>query len=255
MAAVRKLVLAILVVALMAGCSQATVETAVAKTTASGSGEAIVIDGDRSVTLVEATLVSASADRAVLFVHSEAGAGSLPTGTLNLTGGSLGTTGSLAPLFEVVADTTANINLDAVALGSVSGILLRVDANPAWAASGAAANLTASNQALTGDVEVDGTSSVAVDLTQSSVWSGALDRAETALYAAVTIDGTSRWALTGPSHVGTLTLAPGAVVSTGSSGLTYQTLVVGGTTVTTAGGTLASGAVYTAGQGILGSSR
>jgi hypothetical protein len=134
-------------------------------------------------------------------------------GVFSETGGSL--TALSGPIFYVT-NTTATINLTCVTLDGSSGVLLDAAAGQ-WGSSGSnggQASLNAVHQTLSGSVDVDGTSTVALDLSNESTLTGAINTAASAKSVSLSLDGSSRWTVTGTSYLTVLSDSAGI---TGSS--------------------------------------
>jgi hypothetical protein len=94
-----------------------------------------------------------------------------------------------------------------VRTAATSGVLLDA-ASDKWGTSGSnggRAWLVAVGQKLTGSVIVDKFSTATVKLPSGSAWTGAIDTAHTAKSAALSLDATSTWTVTGTSHLTSLT--------------------------------------------------
>ena len=169
--------------------------------TATGS-EAAVIEGKNSITLNNTNLSGAKKSGVMLY-QSFSGDAEVGTSTFNMTGGSLAA--YAGPLFYAT-NTDAVINLKNAGLTAASGILLNAAADQ-WGtagANGASVTLNANAQPLTGDVTADSISSVAVVLSNGSSLSGAIDNANTAKSASLTLDANSTWNVTGDSYLSAL---------------------------------------------------
>ncbi|MGA2498227.1 MAG: hypothetical protein ABSH20_10825, partial [Tepidisphaeraceae bacterium] len=116
-----------------------------------------------------------------------------------MTGGSLTTT--TGPLL-FVTNTTAIIKLSGVKLTSADNKLLDAAADR-WGRSGSNGGnvfLTAENQTLVGDVTADKLSSITMTLQKKSTLTGSINR------AALTMDSTGKWIVTGDSVLTGLTI-------------------------------------------------
>jgi hypothetical protein len=196
-----------------------TVKGATVKAT---GAEAAVIEGSNSIALTDTSLGGAK-KAGVMIYQSFSGDASGSTGTFTMTGGSL--SAAAGPLF-LVTNATGVITLSGVTASETSGILLQAAAGQ-WGTSGSnggTATVTAVGQKLTGSVVADKISSVTLKLTKASTWTGAIDTANTAKVAAVSLDATSSWTVTADSYVTSLT---GAVIS----GSTVTNIVGNGHTV------------------------
>ncbi|WP_019913372.1 stalk domain-containing protein [Paenibacillus sp. HW567] len=170
--------------------------------TASGS-EAAVIEGKNSITLNN-TYLSGAAKSGVMLYQSFSGDAEVGTSTFTMNGGAL--TAYAGPLFYST-NTNAVINLKEAGLTSSSGILLKAAADK-WGtsgANGASVTLNADSQTLRGEVTADAISSVALVLSNGSSLSGAIDNANTAKTASLSLDASSSWNVTGDSYLSTFT--------------------------------------------------
>ncbi len=220
--------------------STGTINVTGATVTATGA-EAAVIEGSNTIT-VKDTTISGAAKSGVMLYQSMSGDASGSDSSYTQTGGSL--SAAAGPLFYVT-NATGTVHLDGVTTTATSGILLNAAA-ASWGTSGSNggnAVLDAKNETLSGDITADAISTVAVTLTDST-WTGALDNANTAASATLTLAGTSTWSLSADSHVGTLTgaaISGTAVSNIAGNGHTlyYDSAAnpdLGGTTFTLAGG-------------------
>lgn len=202
-------------------------------TISSTNGEAAVVEGENSVSVTgNSTLSAGSSERGVMILQSGSGDANGTTGSFTMTGGSLTSTSASAPMFEVVTNATGNITLNGISTLSIaSGILMKVDYNTRWSTKGATGNLIANGQTMTGSVSADSYSIAKISLTNSSSWTGAMDTANTAKAASVTIDGTSVWNLDADSNVDTLTVSTGAKIHKNGHNLNVTTTVGSGATI------------------------
>lgn len=193
--------------------------------TATGSQIACV-EGKNSVVLSGCTMTGAGLNGVMLY-QSTSGDAAVGTAAFTATGSTLKTT-STGPMFYVT-NTTATATLTNTALTFSSGILANVAGNStnSWGtpgANGGKLTLTGINQILTGNITCDSISTVALALTSSSSYTGAMNSAKTALSAAVSLDSTSTWTLTGTSYVTVLsnTLSSCTNIISGGYNLYYD---------------------------------
>jgi spore coat protein CotH len=161
------------------------------------AAEAAVIEGRNSISLTNCTL-SGAAKCGVMIYQSFSGDAPGRTGTFTMQGGSLTTTAG--PLFYV-SNTKGVIKLKGVRVAATSGTLVSASAGR-WGRSGSnggQAIFTAEAQTLTGDLTCDSISSIAATLQNGTVLTGAIKG------AALTLDGTSKWKVTGDSILTALT--------------------------------------------------
>jgi hypothetical protein len=185
--------------------------------------EAAVIEGSNSVTVTDSHLTG-SVNRGVMIYQSMSGDAQGSAGVFSETGGSL--TALSGPIFYVT-NTTAAINLSCVALDGSSGVQLDAAAGQ-WGASGSSggqATFNAVDQTLSGSVDVDGISTVALDLSDRSTLSGAINAAASAKSVSLSLDSSSRWTVTGTSYLTVLS------DSAGISGSNVTNIVGDGHTV------------------------
>ena len=121
-------------------------------------------------------------------------------------------------------NTSATIYLEGVALSKgENNLLLRVSGNDGsfgWGeagSNGADCTLLANDQSLTGDIVVDELSSVSLLLKGDSSYTGAINTANTAKVAKVTLEGGCTWTLTGNAY---LTAFSGRVSAIATNGFT-----------------------------------
>ena len=123
------------------------------------------------------------------------------TSAFKMTGGMIENT--LGDIF-CVTNTTCTINLSDVTItnNDSSGNFLRA-AHQNWGSNGGTVTLNATDQDITGDILIDSSSSVTLNLTGSSTFTGAINNSNSGT-ANVTIASGSTWTLTGNSYVKTL---------------------------------------------------
>jgi hypothetical protein len=165
--------------------------------TLKGTGsEAAVIEGANSITLSDCTL-SGAKNRGVMIYQSTSGDATGTNGTFNMTGGSL--TAAVGPLFYVT-NSTGIINLTAVTTTATSGTLVQAAAD-SWGTSGSNGGtviLTANLQTMNGNLICDSSSSITATLADNSSLTGTINT------AALTLDATSKWSVTGDSYLTSL---------------------------------------------------
>ena len=191
------------------------------------NSEALVIEGQNSITLENCTVSGnmsdtqgASSDENVhnvMIYQSMSGDADVGLSSFSMTGGSL--TGKNGDLFYIT-NTDCSIYLSGVAIANADGDanLLTVSGNSAshgWGtagANGAQVTFTADEQTLAGDIVVDSISTLDLTLTGGSTFTGTVnivDNAEggTAVEnnAVVTIDSGCTWTLTGDCTLTNLT--------------------------------------------------
>lgn len=191
------------------------------------NSEALVIEGQNSITLEDCTVTGNMSDTKgsssdenvhnVMIYQSMSGDAEVGTSSFTMTGGSL--TSNNGDVFYVT-NTHCILSLTNVKIVNkdADSYLLRVVGNSAshgWGtagANGAQVEFTASNQELTGDILVDSISTLDLTLTDGSTFEGTItivDNAEggTAVddNAVVTIEKGCTWTLTGDCTISSLT--------------------------------------------------
>ncbi len=179
----------------------------------SGIAQVVVIEGGNSVTLDNCILDAHhtkkngqdSTYQAVLIYKSMSKDASSGKSTFTMTDGSL--TNANGDIF-CVTNTTTEINLSGVAItnNDSSGNFLRAEGQ-SWGTSGSnggTVTLNASGQDIDGDIVVDSSSSLTLNLSDSSTFSGAINTSGSAGTVNVTIESGSTWTLTGNSYVSSL---------------------------------------------------
>ena len=174
--------------------------------TLSASGaEAAVIEGANSITLTDSHLsASKSGKWGVLIYQSMSGDAAGTKGTFTMSGGSLAYAASSGPLFYVT-NSTGVISLKGVTVTAGGGVLIKAAAGN-WGTSGSNGGtvvFTADGETLTGDLVSDSASSIAATLQNSTTLTGTIDS------AALMLDATSVWNVTGTSYLTSLSDASG----------------------------------------------
>lgn len=199
-------------------------------TTATGS-EAAAIEGYNSITLINSD-ISGAKKWGVIIYQSMSMDSSVGTGTFDITGGSI-TNNSDGPMF-LVCDTTAEINLKGTKLinpssdtllwatSAAAGSEVDENVNSDWGSLGGTVIMTATDQTLKGDIDIEDESS-SIDLTMyNTKYSGAINPDNVdGVEAAVSLDKTSSWNVTGTSYLSSLSnngkiTGPGTVYVSGT---------------------------------------
>ena len=136
----------------------------------SAVGEIAVIEGDNSITLTDCTMKSGSSERALLMMQSGSGDATGSNPVMKITGGSLTSTDTSAPLLEVATDVTATCTLSGVEVSAGSGILMYVMADSQWSTSGAVGNLILDNGEYCGIVKYDTGYTANVTVNSGATW-------------------------------------------------------------------------------------
>ena len=181
----------------------------------SGVAQAVVIEGKNTVTLNSCTVNANNTTHngqdttysGVFLYQSMSGDSSTGTSTFTMSKGSL--TNANGDVF-LITNTNAVINLTGVAITNNdtanSGYFLRAAAQN-WGTSGSnGGNVTvnASGQTIKGDMYVDKSSSLTLNLKDGSTFTGAITN-PAAKSAAVTVEAGSTWTVTGDTYVTSLT--------------------------------------------------
>lgn len=169
--------------------------------TATGS-EAAVVEGKNSITLQNTTL-SGTKKRGVMMYQSFSGDAEAGLARFTMEGGSL--TAHSGPLFYIT-NTEATISLTGADLTSKSGILLEAGAGN-WGTAGqngAGVEFSGNRQTLKGNIICDNISTVKVLLNNHTMLNGAVNQDNTARKAALSLDSSSNWQVTGTSYITSL---------------------------------------------------
>lgn len=184
------------------------------KGNANGS-QMVVIEGKNSATVDSSTLqCSGKGNRndvdncGIMVYQSMSGDASEGTGTFTAKNSTLkilqnSSYYNTAPFF-FVTNTNATINLTNNALDFGSGTLMKVAGTSEWGKSGSnGGNVTfnASNQKLTGNIEVDNISTLKINLKDGSSLDGSINNKNTAKSIALVLDKTSKLSLTQDIYV------------------------------------------------------
>ncbi|WP_125582177.1 hypothetical protein [Levilactobacillus cerevisiae] len=180
--------------------------------TATGA-EAADIEGSNSITVKNSQLTGKK-NNGVMLYQSMSGDSEVGTSVFSMTNGSLtstvksgskGTTNHTGALFYVT-NTTAKINLTNVKLSNASNTLIRL-ASDRWGTSGSNGGkltFTAKNQTLKGNILVAKGSTLKLNLTSGSTFTGAINSANTTGKTTVTLKGNNTWNVTKNSYVTSL---------------------------------------------------
>ena len=208
----------------------------------SNLSEGVCIEGLNSITLNNCDLTANNTQRnsnaafldSIMIYQSMSGDAASGTSSFTMTGGSL--TSKSGHVFHVT-NTSAVITLSGVKITNEDSdnILLSV-CDDGWSGGGNTATLNASKQTLKGAILVGDDSTLTLNLSDSSSFTGYINgKIENASgetvstevgTVSVTLDGTSTWTLTGDSHVTSFTGDASNVISNG------YTLYVNGVALT-----------------------
>ncbi len=168
-----------------------------AKVIATGA-EVAVIEGSNSIICNNCDMKYSFQNKwGVMIYQSFSGDAEGVDGHYEMNNGSLKSEDKTGPLF-FVTNSNANIFLNHVAIDNASNILLNASASR-WGhegINGGNAHLNTTNQALSGSIEVDSISSVCLNMSEKSTFTGCINNKHTAKYTEVTLDTTSKWTLT-----------------------------------------------------------
>ncbi|MBR1602440.1 MAG: hypothetical protein IJ667_03265 [Synergistaceae bacterium] len=181
----------------------------------SGVAQAVVIEGKNTVTLNNCTVNANNTTHngqdttysGVFLYQSMSGDSSTGTSTFTMSKGSL--TNANGDVF-LITNTNAIINLTGVAITNNdtanNGYFLRAAAQN-WGTSGSNGGnvtLNASGQTIKGDIYVDRSSSLTLNLKDGSTFTGAITN-QAAKSAVVTVEAGSTWTVTDDTYVTSLT--------------------------------------------------
>jgi len=204
--------------------------TASNATLQANDSEAVVVEGFNSVTLnncnvtgdMTGTYGDASSDNIhnIMLYQSMSGDAATGTSSFTMTGGTL--VSKNGDMFYIT-NTNSIINLSGVKLTLTDGTyLLRVSGNNSsrgWGTAGANggnATFNLSGQTVSGDIFVDPISTLAMNISKSSAFTGAINSDGTkASTLTVTVDSTSTWTLTADSYIGEFNGSMSNVVTNG----------------------------------------
>jgi hypothetical protein len=171
--------------------------------------EAAVIEGFNTIHLINSTLSGGVGKTGGIMIYqSFSGDAKTGTGEITMNGGSYHAVAG--PAF-FVTNTDAKINLNGVNVVCSSNILIKAEGTSRWGnkgANGGIVTLTADGQTLNGSFITDEISSIDATLKNGSILTGVIKT------AALTLDPSSTWNVTGDSHLTSLVGAEG--VSDGS---------------------------------------
>lgn len=165
--------------------------------------EAAVVEGGNSVEVAD-TALTAARQHGVMLYNSMSGDANAGTGVFTMSGGSLAA--AEGPAFYVT-NTRAAITVEQGArVSASSGVLAKADSNGTGSGNTGAgiATITLDGETLAGDLLTGGKGTIAASLRNRTALAGTIDA------AALTLDATSTWKLTGNSTLTTLS-DPGGI--------------------------------------------
>ena len=211
-----------------------TVENA---TLTANASEAVVVEGKNSVTLYNVSLtgnMQAGTDKNenvqnIMLYQSMSGDAEVGQSSFTATGGSI-----LAKAGDMfyVTNTTCTISLTDVALTLAEGNLLKVAGNTSsrgWGTegkNGGICTFTVSRQTLSGEITVDNISNLDFQISDGSVYTGAINQSGTAGDVSVVLGSNCQWILTKDSYITSFTGDVSSIVTNG------YTVFVNGTAIT-----------------------
>jgi len=170
----------------------------VSNATMSATGaEAAVVEGDNAITVTD-TAMRAAKQHGVMLYNSMSGDANAGTGAFTMSGGSL--TAAEGPAFYVT-NTRALIALrDGARASAASGVLARADNRGTGSGNTGAGNLTLTltGETLAGDLVTEGPGTITATLQNGTALTGTVNR------AALALDSTSTWKVTGNSALTSL---------------------------------------------------
>lgn len=187
-----------------------TVEDA---TLTANASEAVVVEGENSVTLVDCTVTGSMEGtyndgseniHNVMIYQSTSGDAEEGTASFTMTGGSLT---SLAGDMFYVTNTACTITLEDVELALANEILLAVEGNDGsrgWGSEGSNGGqvvFTAVDQELIGTITVDEISTLEMTLSGSSTFEGTINPDGEEGEVSVTLESGCTWTLTGDAYI------------------------------------------------------
>ncbi len=173
--------------------------------------EALVIEGSNKIVLNNCTVKCAYNKWGSLLYQSMSGDATGVDGYLMMTGGSFTYTGTKGGMFYNT-NSTAYYTLNGVTLMNSCDTLIRC-IKGSWGgsigASGGITNFTAKSQNLTGLIHVDADSKAYIILQDTSSFTGAINKANTANIVTLALDASSKWIVTANSYLTILSDADG----------------------------------------------
>ena len=216
-------------------------------TLTSNKSEGVCIEGKNSVALTDCTLTVSNTQTngqatfldSIMIYQSQSGDAADGTSTFSMNGGTLNSNNG--HVFHVT-NTTAIVNLNNVTINNndSTNILLSV-CDDGWSGASNIATLNADSQTLTGDVLVGDNSTLTLNITDNSTFTGNISGdiqnangdtvSSTVGTVNVTLDETSKWYLTADTYISSFS-GTAANVITGSYDLYVDGVVLDGTSET-----------------------
>ena len=218
-----------------------TIENA---TLTSNLSEGVCIEGKNSVTLNDCTLTARNLRTngnaqflcAVILYQSQSGDAASGTATFSMDGGTI--TSTSGHVFHVT-NTAAVINLDGVTIKDTGDQVLLSVCDDGWSGASNVATLNASNQILDGDILVGDDSTLTLNLSNSSTFTGDIsgiitNNADSVISSSVgtvnvSLDSSSKWYLEDDTYISSFS-GTAANVITGGHTLYVNNSPLSGTT-------------------------
>ena len=195
-------------------------------TLVSTSSEAVVIEGGNSVTLNNSAVSGnnsvlngqSTISTNVLIYQSMSGDASEGSSSFTMNGGTL--TSGIGAMFHVT-NVTTEITLNDVDMSYSDGSdTLLIASADAWGKSGSNGGQVTFNlvsQEANGDISVDNSSSLTLNITDNSQYTGAINTSGAAGSVKVVLESGSTWVLTGDAYVDSFTGDYSGVITNGYS--------------------------------------
>ncbi|MBB5337300.1 hypothetical protein HNR32_002460 [Pectinatus brassicae] len=170
---------------------------------ATGS-EIAVVEGKNSITLENVDLTG-YVQHGIMLYQSFSGDANTGTASFSVKNSKLHNNSQGAMFY--ITNTKAIANLENTLLDSKSNILINVTSDR-WGNSGQNGGdftFNAKNQLLKGNVLANSLSRITINLKNKTIWQGAFNPDNTADKAAITLDFSSQWELTGNSYITSFT--------------------------------------------------
>lgn len=179
-------------------------------TLVANGAEALVIEGSNKIILNNCTVKCTYSKWGSLIYQSMSGDANGVDGYLTMTSGSFTYTGAAGGLFYNT-NSTAYITLNGVSISNSCDTLVRC-IKGSWggssASSGGITHLTAKGQTMSGLIHIDASSTAYITLQESSAFTGAINKSNTASLVTLTMDSNSTWTVTADSYINGLITNP-----------------------------------------------
>lgn len=172
----------------------------------SEQGEGAVIDGNGIITLTDVDVIS-NGRRAVMIYYTGPNMGETNKGRFTMNNGSVTAKGNEG---FYVMNTSTEINLENVEMNLISGIFLKASVDE-YGELGQEGNIVESeggeaivncvNQIINGNILVDNQSTVELNLTKKSEYTGEINNANTGRKVIIKLDSNSKLTLTADSYI------------------------------------------------------